>query len=400
MSNRIHKAYEARRRAVEAHNSIADSIEERGEKTGEDESALAKADAEIRATTEALEAAIAAGEQEARYEEAFRAAGLEPRVEERQATDLDRDYETLRAIVAGEKRAAEFPLETRAALDKNSGRGGATVPTSMASAVVNALQEWSVPLQAGAQLVTTASGEEITVPQVNARPSAALVAEAGTFGASDATFTSVALNAYKYGFISQASVELLADSAYNMVAQVAELGGQAIANGTAVHLVNGTGSSQPQGFVAGGATGTALAGQTVTADELIGIVHSVIAPYRPGSVFYMHDSTVEVIRKLKDADNNYLWRPGLQAGQPDTLLGYPVFTDPNVAELGDGNDSKVIAFGNLGRGFMVRIAGGVRVERSDEYAWADDLVSWKFATRLDSVITDTAAFKVFQTAAA
>ena len=62
----------------------------------------------------------------------------------------------------------------------------------------------------------------------------------------------------------------------------------------------------------------------------------------------MHDSTAKLIRKLKDTGtgtNQYMWQPGLQAGQPDRLLGRPVYTSSNMPEAATGNKS--VVFGDL-----------------------------------------------------
>jgi len=101
----------------------------------------------------------------------------------------------------------------------------------------------------------------------------------------------------------------------------------------------------------------------------------------------MKDSTLKAVRKLKEGGSSgqYLWQPGLQAGQPDTLMGRPVYTDPNIAAIGTGN--RIVVFGDP-RAFFVRIAGGVQVSRSDDYAFNTDLVTWRFVLRADSAVVD------------
>jgi len=68
----------------------------------------------------------------------------------------------------------------------------------------------------------------------------------------------------------------------------------------------------------------------VTVDNLIDLVYSLKSPYRKNAVFLMKDITVSGIRKLKDANGAYLWQPSVQAGEPDRLLGYPLYTSPYV----------------------------------------------------------------------
>lgn len=113
-------------------------------------------------------------------------------------------------------------------------------------------------------------------------------------------------------------------------------------------FVNGDGVAKPRGFltypdwaaagtyergaierVASGAVGG------IDPDELITLVYTLKSAYRAMSAQWaMNRLTMSVVRKLKDNDDQYLWAPGLQAGKPSTLLGYPVqeFDDmPDVA---------------------------------------------------------------------
>lgn len=59
----------------------------------------------------------------------------------------------------------------------------------------------------------------------------------------------------------------------------------------------------------------------------------------------MADSTLAVIRKLKDGTGTYLWQPALTAGEPDRLLGYPVYTSQYIPAIAAGQP--VIAFGDM-----------------------------------------------------
>ena len=76
------------------------------------------------------------------------------------------------------------------------------------------------------------------------------------------------------------------------------------------------------------ATGVTTAGATITADELISLVYSLKRPYRKNAAFIINDQTLSVIRKLKDANQAYIWQPSYQAGEPDRLLGYALHTSP------------------------------------------------------------------------
>ena len=107
----------------------------------------------------------------------------------------------------------------------------------------------------------------------------------------------------------------------------------------------------------------------------------------------MKDSTLAAVRKLKDTTNQYLWQPSLQVGVPDTLLGKPVYTDPNVAA--PALSAKSVAFGDFST-YYTRIAGGIQFESSTDFAFSTDQVTYRCIVRGDGILADqTGAVKVF-----
>lgn len=104
---------------------------------------------------------------------------------------------------------------------------------------------------------------------------------------------------------------------------------------------------------------------TDPSDVLVDLVHELRPAYRQGAVFLMNTNTLAQIRKFKDADGNYLWRPGLGEGSPATLLGYPVMEAEDMPDI--GADSLSIAFGNFNRGYLIADRMGTRILR-DPYS--------------------------------
>jgi HK97 family phage major capsid protein len=72
--------------------------------------------------------------------------------------------------------------------------------------------------------------------------------------------------------------------------------------------------------------------------------------------------------------------------------GIPVFLVPFMPAM--ANTVESIAFGDMSR-YFVRIVNGVRFERSDEFAFQNDLVSFRCIIRLDGALVDTGAVKTF-----
>lgn len=288
-----------------------------------------------------------------------------------------------------------------------AGAGGNTVPTDFYGRLVAHLIETSAIMQSGATILNTSGGEVIQVPKTTAHSSASIVTEAGAISESDPAFGQVSLGAYKYGTMIQVSRELLTDTGVDLEGYLAMQAGRALGNAFGAHAITGDGSSKPRGVVTDatvGVTGpTGVTGGFGTqstagqgADLLISLFHSVIAPYRMSQAcrWIMNDTTAGTIRKIKTTDGQYIWQPSVIAGQPDTILGKPVLTDPNVAATGLG--AKSVVFGDFSQ-YFVRLAGGIRFERSDEFAFGNDLVTFRALMRADAALVDlTGAVKVFQ----
>lgn len=357
--------------------------------------------AELDALDTRIKSALDVEERAKQADEAFeRVAGkaAEPGVQQRQ-----QGGEELRKFLTGEgPRAYEVkpagPVNFRDLSKLTDAAGNNTVPTSFYDRLIAHLIETSAIMQSGATILNTTSGEIIQIPKTTAHSSAALVAETGSISESDPTFGQVELGAYKYGTMVQVSRELLTDTGVDLEGYLAMQTGRALGNAFGTHAVTGTGSSQPRGVVTDatlGVTGGTGVSGAFTADNLIDLFYSVIAPYRMSNAcrWIMKDATAGEVRKLKDENGQYLWQPSLVAGAPDTILGKPVLTDPNVAAV--ATSAKSVLFGDFSQ-YFIRLAGGVRFERSDDYAFGSDLVSFRALLRADSALVDlTGAVKYF-----
>lgn len=331
-------------------------------------------------------------------EDAFAALLATP--QQRQAPKED---DGLRAFLKGETRAFEVkpdgPVDFRDLTKGTATAGGNTVPTSFYNQLIAHMIEVSGLLQAGPTILRTDSGENIDVPTTTAHSTGALVTEGSAIGESDPAFTKRTLGAYKYGVLIQVSTELLTDTGVDLTGYLSMEAGRAIGNALGADLVTGNGSSKPSGVVqtatSGVTGGTGVVG-AFTADNLIDLYYSVISPYRnsPSCGWLLRDAALATVRKLKDSSTGtYLWQPALTAGAPDMLLGKPVHTDPNVAAV--AVSAKSVLFGDFSR-YFVRLAGGVRFERSDEYAFNADLTTFRALVRGDGVLVDqTGAVKYF-----
>lgn len=150
----------------------------------------------------------------------------------------------------------------------------------------------------------------------------------------------------------------------------AELEGDAFINGNGVKkprglltydtVANASHTWGKLGYIASGAAG---AFHTDEGDALINLVHALKRAYRNGASWLLNDLTLAGIRKIKDANDNYIWVPGLQAGVSDTVLGYPVETDDYMPDI--AANSLSIAFGNFQRGYLIVDRRGIAVIRDN-----------------------------------
>lgn len=298
-------------------------------------------------------------------------------------TDVDR----LRKLVNGEVRAVDFRAESRDLSKLSAGAGANVVPTSFHSMLQEHMIDSSAIRQTNVTVLTTESGENLQVPKTAGYSTASLIAEAGSITESDPSFGQVTLGAFKYAILVQVSSELLTDEGVDVAEFLARQGGRALGNGSGAHFVAGDGSSKPLGVVPASTLGKTAAGAAaITTDELIDLFYSVIHGYRQNGTWMMADATVALVRKLKDSTNQYLWSPGLISGEVDTLLGRPVVVDVNMPAATTG--LKSVVFGDFSA-YYIRDVNGVRVERSDDFAFQNDLATFRFILRTDGDLIDT-----------
>jgi HK97 family phage major capsid protein len=174
-----------------------------------------------------------------------------------------------------------------------------------------------------------------------------------------------------------ATSTLLDDSAVNIDQWLAEEIQSVFAEQEGKAFVTGDGVNKPTGFLSYttvdqstwswgniGTISTGVAGAfpaSDPSDKLIDLIYSVKAGYRGNAHFVLNRATQSEIRKMKDADGNYLWQPAQAPGQAPTLLGYPVAESEDMPDI--ASDSLSIAFGDFGRGYLIVDRVGIRVLR-------------------------------------
>ena len=225
-------------------------------------------------------------------------------------------------------------------------QGGYLVPDEYDKRLIDILTEENIMRTLGTN-ITTSGEHKINIAAT--KPAAAWIEEGGTLTFGDATFDQIILDAHKLHVAIKVTEELLYDNAFNLENYILTQFGKALSNAEEDAFINGTGVGQPLGILAetGGAqVGVTSASSTkVTADEIINLVYSLKRPYRKNAVFLANDVCVAELRKLKDNNGQYLWQPSLQAGEPDRVLGYKVYTSPYFPVPTAGGTA--VAFGDF-----------------------------------------------------
>jgi HK97 family phage major capsid protein len=350
----------------------------------EEVSKIEKIEADIRSAEEAIGVAT-------RNEERMTAAADAGR-EFVPATESRSDADILRQIAGGELRSFDFSKRTLIPTDN-------TVPKSFYDEVFQVARLVG-PMLDVSQTINTTSGENLTIPTMTAYSTATIKGAGSAISDSEPTFSSITLGAFKYSFLVPVANELISDAGFDISSLIAEQAGNAIGFAVNDGLTNGTGTTQPTGVrtVAGsGITGgTGVAGG-FTADNLIDLAYNLDGAARrlPGVAYMANSQSVGAIRKLKDTAGNYLYQVGI--GQPDTFAGFPITENPALPAAGTGVVGSVL-FGHL-PSYKVRMAGGIQVAQSADYAFNQDVTTFRVTMRVDGNLTHAGHIKYFKGAA-
>lgn len=270
--------------------------------------------------------------------------------------------------------------------------GGFLVPDEFENQLIQKLQEANV-LWTISHVIQTNSGEH-KIPVVASEGTAAWLDEEAAYTESNTRFSQVSMAAHKLGTLIKVSEELLNDSAFDLMAYLSDEFGRRLGNAEEQAFLTGTGTNQPTGILTDtngtSAGSTAAKTDTLTFDDLIDLFYSLKAPYRQNAVFLMSDDTIKTIRKLKDKNDQYVWQPSVQAGQPDRILNCPVYTSPYMPNLAAGN--KPILFGDFNY-YWIADRQGRTFKRLNKLYAVTGQVGFLGSQRVDAKVILPAAIK-------
>ena len=280
--------------------------------------------------------------------------------------------------------------------------GGYTVPTEIAKMVIERLKAFG-GMREVAEVITTETGTGLNFPTSDGTgEEGEIVGENQPVTGQDIAFGTVPLNTFMYSSKKIAlPLQLIQDSAIDVIALVITRLATRIARIQNRHYTVGTGTTQPDGMIpkAGigkiGASGQAV---TITYDDLVDLKHSINRAYRSAAKFMMNDLSVSTVSKLKDTTGRPIWVPTVDVGAPDSLLGFAVAINDDMAVM--AANAKSIAFGDFSK-YMIRdVANTTTMRRFDDSAFAllgqVGFCGW---TRSGGNLVEPAAVKVYTNSA-
>lgn len=261
-------------------------------------------------------------------------------------------------------------MEKRALSAVTGASGGYTVPQGFYNQIQDAMKFYGGMRQSRATVMKTSSGNDLPIPTSNDTSNVGeLLGENTGAATQDVAFGQVIMKAYKYSSkVVLVPFELLQDSAFNIEQFLARKLGERIGRITNTHFTTGDNSSKPQGIVTAATLGkTGATGQTTSIiyEDLVDLEHSVDIAYRSKAEFMFHDSTLKILKKLKDSTGRPLWLPGLEVKEPDTILGYKYTVNNDIASM--AANAKSVLFGDLSN-YFIRDVMDIQLFRiSDKY---------------------------------
>ena len=263
--------------------------------------------------------------------------------------------------------------------------GGYLVPDEYDTRLIQKLEDNNV-VRALATKIKTSGEHKINIASTT--PAAAWIEEGGTLTFGDAKFEQKILDAHKLHVAVKVTEELLYDNAFGLENFLIDSFGKAIGNAEENAFLNGRGNGQPTGIFAENGGGTYITTEATEGDAIIELVYSLKRAYRKNAAFILNDKMIAKIRTYKDHNGAYMWQPSLIAGEPDKLLGYPVYTSQYAPE-----DS--IAFGDFSY-YNIGDRGARSFKQLTELFAGNGMIGYVAKERVDGILVLPEAVQILK----
>jgi HK97 family phage major capsid protein len=300
-----------------------------------------------------------------------------------------------------DKRNLARLVETRGVETRSMSASGGVSSDSVYSQLFEYALQGSQLLNAGITLINTADGNSLPLPVVTAHAATSdtLTAANAALALADATVTTVNCTVAKYDYLTLVPTELIQDVMFDLTGYITRAAGRELGR----RIAKQADIAYIAGFTTAGVTGpvgtTTSLGVQATAgmgtDLLVSLYHSVLPEYRVQSAgWVMSDAMAAIVRNLKASTGEVIWSatPDVSSAAEGAILGKSVYIDPFLPA--SAANAKTIYFGDWSA-LVVRVAGGIRFERSNDYAFGNDQVAYRAIVRTGAVSTDPNSVKYF-----
>ena len=302
-------------------------------------------------------------------------------------------------------------IETKALSGVSDGAGGYAVPREIDAAIDATLANVS-PMRAVANVVRVGTAGYRKLVTSGGTPSGWASETGARAETATPIFNEVAPPMGELFANPAASQAMLDDGGFDVEGWLAEEIAREFARAEGAAFVSGNGTNKPRGFLSA-ATSTAGDGSRAFGtiqylasgaaggfaanpeEKLIDLVQALRGPYRQGACWVMNSATLARIRKFKSSDGALLWVPGIAAGQPATLLGYPVVEAEDMPDI--AANALSVAFGNFKAGYLIADRGETQILR-DPYS-NKPFVHFYATKRVGGMVSNSEAIKVLKFAA-
>ena len=299
-------------------------------------------------------------------------------------------------------------VEMKAFSGVSGDAGGYALPKEI-DAVIDATLKAASPIRSIANVVSVGSAGYRKLVTTGGTPSGWAAENGARTETATPTFVEIAPPMGELYANPSATQAMLDDAHFDVEEWLAGEIAAEFAKAEGAAFVGGNGTNRPKGFLT---QPTAATGDGVRAfgtlqhvasgaagdfgsnpqERLIDLVQALRAPYRQGASFVMNAATLARIRKFKTSDGAFVWQPSLAAGQPATLLGYPVVEAEDMPDI--GANALAIAFGNFRAGYLIAERQETVILR-DPYS-NKPFVNFYATKRVGGCVSNSEAIKVMK----
>ena len=299
-------------------------------------------------------------------------------------------------------------IEMKAFTGLTGDAGGFAVPREI-DAVIDATLRGISPIRSIANVVKVGTAGYRKLVTTGGTPSGWAAESAARPETATPVFTELVPPMGELYANPAASQAMLDDAAFDVEAWLAGEIATEFAKAEGAAFVSGNGAGRPRGFLTSAtaatsdatrpfgtlqylASGAASDFAANPQERLIDLVQALRAPYRQGASFVMNAATLARIRKFKTTDGAFVWQPSLSAGQPASLLGYPVIEAEDMPDI--AANALAIAFGNFRLGYIVTERSETQILR-DPYS-NKPFVNFYATKRIGGCVANSEAIKLMK----